>query len=129
VDEEPTDPIIAPTLPTTHNPAEEPTNEDPPEETPADEDPPAAPVEIAGVRRSTRTCTAPTRHTPSFTGKTYNTSNLQLLHPDTHLSFLTHEAFASPTYSQVIATIMTQLSLKAGLKAWAPKHQKLYTLR
>jgi hypothetical protein len=64
--------------------------------------------------------TAPTSYTPGFHGKTYS-SHLQLLHPDTHLSFLTHEVFATPTDPQVLATIMTQLSLKAGLKAWGDK--------
>jgi len=64
------------------------------------------------VCHSTRTCTAPTNYTPSFTGTSYETSLAKVL----HLSFLTHEAFESPLDSQVIATITTQLSLKAGLK-------------
>ena len=46
---------------------------------------------------------------------------MQFLHPDTHLSLLTHEPFATPTDPEVLATIMTQLSLKAGLKAWGDK--------
>jgi hypothetical protein len=77
-------------------------------------------AETAGVWRSSRVKTAPTSYTPGFYGKAYS-SHLQLLHPDTHLSFLTHEVFATPTDPQVLATIMTQLSLKAGLKAWGDK--------
>jgi Reverse transcriptase (RNA-dependent DNA polymerase) len=78
------------------------------------------PVETAEVRRSTRLRTAPRSYTPGFHGKTY-TNHMQFLHPDTHLSLLTHETFATPTDPQVLATIMTQLSLKAGLKAWGDK--------
>jgi hypothetical protein len=80
-------------------------------------------AEAAGVRRFSRVKTAPTSYTPGFDGKAYS-FHLQLLHPDTHLSFLTHEVFATPTDPQVLATLattMTQLSLKTGLKAWGDK--------
>jgi hypothetical protein len=83
-------------------------------------DPTEDSAENAGVRRSSRAKTAPTSYTPGFHGKPYS-FHLQLLHPDTHLSFLTHEVFATPTDPQVLATIMTQLSLKVGLKAWGDK--------
>jgi hypothetical protein len=77
-------------------------------------------AETAGVRRSSRAKTAPISYTPGFHGKTYS-SHLQLPHPDTHSSILTHEVFATPTDPQVLATIMTQPSLKAGLKARGDK--------
>jgi hypothetical protein len=127
------DPMTAP-IPTSNTSVEDPTIEpttestidDPPLAPPADTvkaagvrqvAPSVDPVETVGVRWSTRTCISLTFNTPGLQGKTYST-HLQLLHPDTHLSFLTHEAFTTPTDPQVLATIMTQLSFKAGLKAW-----------
>ena len=106
---EPTDSVVRFTLP-----------EAPPDQTTGV---PAPPVPITGVRRSTRTIRPPTQYTPTFTGKSYHTSNAQIqypqvLHPDAHLSFLTHEVFAHPTDSQII---MTQLSLKVGLKTWGDR--------
>jgi hypothetical protein len=123
--DEPTNPLMEyPTVEPTVAPTNEPLlDETPPTTVPLEYVPPVdtvAPVETAGVRCSTRLCTAPRSYTPGFHGKTY-TNHLQLLHPDTHLSLLTHEAFATPTDPQVLATIMTQLSLKAGLKAWGDK--------
>ena len=61
------------------------------------------------VRRSTRTRKPPTNYQPSFEGKSYGTSAVQLTHPDSH---------ANPQYVLVEHYIMTQLSMKAGIKRW-----------
>ena len=91
---------------------------------------PIAPVEIPGVaekipgvRRSTRTRLPTTRYIPSMKGKTCDVTATQVntLHPDAHLSFVQdmmgekHDA---------VATIMTQLPLKTGLKTWGAKARK-----
>ena len=55
-----------------------------------------------------------------MTGKTYVMSQLYqkyVLHPDAHLEF--NDATVQPV--SALAAIMTQLSLKAGLKQWGEK--------
>ena len=94
-----------------------------PAEAPAPAGPPVPPMEPAtpGVRRSTRTrVQAKPAYEPSFTGKKYEAAATQLdypdvLHPDAHLLFsqLTEEV-----QPEAVAVIMTQLSLRAGLKKW-----------
>ena len=89
-----------------------------------------APAASPGVRRSTRAKVQyKESYVPSMTGKTYNTSAAQVetvketeedevLHPDAHMMFLQHEMEERPN---VVEKVMTQLSLKAGLKAWGEK--------
>ena len=81
------------------------------------------PVETTGVRRSTR-IKFQTRepYVPSMTGSKYGVAVTQLskqnygaLHPDAHMAFFQHMSMEQP---DVVAAIMTQLSLKAGLKEW-----------
>jgi Reverse transcriptase (RNA-dependent DNA polymerase) len=85
--------------------------------------PPLPPVadEIAGARRPQRVRSQPQRIIPSFSGKSYkSTAATQIqgvhrenvIHPDHHLN---HQ------YSMVTFYIMTQLSMKAGLKRWKDK--------
>jgi hypothetical protein len=66
----------------------------------------------AGVRRSSRSTHKPTRLVPAFGTKKYATSATnvgQVIPPD-------HDE--DPQYTLVAHTIMTQLSMKAGLKKW-----------
>jgi hypothetical protein len=80
--------------------------------------------EIPGVRRSGRSRTQVKRYSPSMTGKRYEyaLSQIQLkeaaLYPDTHMFFHRGAMQAEP---DVVGAIMTQLSLKAGLKRWGDK--------
>jgi hypothetical protein len=88
-------------------------------------EPVAAPEEIPGVRRSTRV-RFPTKpgYIPSISGSSkyaYAVTQLEsqgALHPDTHMFFTQGMYQEEP---DVVAMIMTQLSLKAGLKAWGDK--------
>ena len=73
---------------------------------------PMSEEEIPTLRRSTRERNAPNRLVPTMEGKSHSESNnaaLTTVHPDAHLnhSFLT-----------MGGTVLTQLSLKAGLKKW-----------
>ena len=77
-----------------------------------------APVETTGVRHSTRVTFKPSKYEPTMAGKKYPTTMAQVLYPDTHLSFLMTDVEEAPTDHKVLATIMTQLSLKVGLKTW-----------
>ena len=73
---------------------------------------------ITGVRSSTRVKIQTQQpYTPSMTGKTYVMSQVEqqdVLHQDAYLEF--NDATAQPV--SALAAIMTQLSLKAGLKQW-----------
>jgi hypothetical protein len=66
-------------------------------------------------------------YVPSMSGSsTYAYAVTQLerhgaLHPDAHIVFQTHMYQAEP---DVVAVIMTQLSLKAGLREWGKEAQK-----
>lgn len=81
------------------------------------------PAEQEGLRRSTRVRTQPKRYTPSMTGSRYAYAAAQLeytgvLNPDAHM-FVQEDFYQSEP--DVVAMIMTQLSLKAGLKTWGDK--------
>ena len=102
-----------------------------PTETIAHADVPAAPAEPApaalpatqGVRRSTRVRTKPNAYNPSMTGTKYSYAVTQLesqgvLFPDAHM-FVQEDFYQADP--DVVAYVMTQLSLKAGLKAWGDK--------
>ncbi len=85
-----------------------------------------APAEIAGVRRSTRAKFLKKDYVPSMSGNTYAFAVTQLetygaLHPDAHTFFQMDMQQAEP---DVVAMIMTQLSLKAGLKRWGRKAEE-----
>jgi hypothetical protein len=82
------------------------------------------PVALPEVRRSARikTQTKP-GYTPSMTGSRYSYAVTQLesqgvLNPDAHM-FVQDDFYQSDP--DVVAMVMTQLSLKAGLKAWGNK--------
>ena len=106
-------------------------NDEPPLPTPAttttDETAPAnvptePTVETTGVRRSTRTRTQTKKaYEPSLSGQKYATVQAQIdegiLHPDAHM-FFTDMVSEAPN---AVEAIMTQLSLKAGLKRWKEK--------
>jgi hypothetical protein len=86
------------------------------------------PDEIPGVRRSTRVKFQPKQdYIPSMTGSSkYAYAGTQLetqgvLHPDLHMFHQSDVYYSEP---DVVAAIMTQLSLKAGLKAWGKDAQK-----
>ena len=88
------------------------------------QEPIAREEEIPGVRRSTRV-RFPTRdYIPSMSGSSkYAHAVTQLesqeaLHPDAHMFFNQSMCQEEP---DVVAAIMTQLSLKAGLKQWGDK--------
>jgi len=73
-----------------------------------------------GLRRSTRVRTKKKEYTPSMTGTKYSYAVTQLeshgvLNPDAHMFVQDDFYQAEP---DVVASIMTQLSLKAGLKEW-----------
>jgi hypothetical protein len=90
-------------------------------------DQPIAPATIPGVRRSTRVKFQPKDYIPSLSGSSkYAFAVTQLethgvLHPDAHMFFNTNMYRHEP---DVVAAIMTQLSLKAGLKAWGKEAHK-----
>ena len=91
--------------------------------------PPAIePVEIAGVRRSTRTRAATTNYVPTMKGNRYAYAVTQLeagaLHPDLHMAFLQHMCDEAP---DAVGAILTQLSMKAGLKEWGGDAEKAVT--
>ena len=100
------------------------------------QDAPEAPGEIPGVRRSRRVRFHPSSYEPSFSGKKYGYAVTQLdsefkwntpdgsdpgsttLHPNAHVFAQKGLYQAEP---DVVAAIMTQLSLKAGMKEWGQK--------
>jgi hypothetical protein len=101
-----------------------PTQEEPRTETPA----PVAPVALVALlaqapklRRSTRVRSQTNQgYTPSLSGSKYSYSVTQLeskgvLNPDSHM-FVQDDFYHSKL--DAVAAIMTQLSLKAGLKEW-----------
>ena len=92
----------------------------PEEPTPA---PTAAPAEPQATRRSTRIRNKPSAYEPGMQGSRYSYAVTQLetkgvLNPDAHM-------FAQEDFYQadpdVVASIMTQLSLKSGLREWGDK--------
>ena len=90
---------------------------------------PAPEPQSTGVRRSTRVkFAAKAPYVPSMSGKRYATAMAQLaednhgaLHPDLHAGFMQHMIDKAP---KVVARVMTQMSMKAGLKAWGNKANK-----
>jgi hypothetical protein len=97
------------------------------EEVPAQSVPvlaPVAPPAETGLRRSTRVRTQASQgYTPSMTGSKYSYAVTQLdsqgvLYPDAHM-FVQDDLYQGE--SDIVAAIMTQLSLKAGLKEWGKK--------
>ena len=99
---------------------------DPVQEPPTAVEPTAPPAaaQTPGVRRSTRTrVQAKPAYEPSFSGKKYGAALSQLdfpdvVHPDAHMAFSQLTKDVEP---KAVAIIMTQLSLKAGLKEWKGK--------
>jgi hypothetical protein len=85
---------------------------------PVDQAPVAQPMETQGARRSTRIRTQTKAYEPSLTGSRYSNTVTQLeseglLNPDAHM-FVQEDFYqAEPN---VVAAVMTQLSLKSGLK-------------
>jgi hypothetical protein len=86
------------------------------------------PDEIPGVQRSTRSKFQPKQdYIPSMTGSSkyaYAVTQLEtqgVLHLDSHMF---HQSDVYHSEPDVVAAIMTQLSLKAGLKAWGKDAQK-----
>jgi hypothetical protein len=90
-------------------------------EAPAIPTPVVTPVHAPGLRRSTRVRTqAKEAYTPSMTGSKYSYAVTQLetqgvLNPDAHM-FVQEDIYQAEP--DVVAAIMTQLSLKTGLKEW-----------
>ncbi len=83
----------------------------------------AQPMETIGLWRSTQVKIQPKLYQPTMTGSKYSYAIMQLethgvLHPDSHM-------FVQEDFNQsdpdVMAHIMTQLSLKSGLKQWGNK--------
>ena len=86
------------------------------------------PDEIPGVRKSTRVKFQMKQdYIPSMLGSSkyaYAVTQLEtkgVLHPDSHMF---HQSDVYQSEPDVVAAIMTQLSLKAGLKAWGKDAQK-----
>ena len=92
---------------------------------PLNNSPTGQPVESPGVWHLSRVKFAPLRLVPSFKGNHYSYAVTQLqqgiLHPDLHMSFLQHMCDEAP---DVVAAILTQLSMKAGLKEWGKDAEK-----
>jgi hypothetical protein len=83
----------------------------------------AQPMQTAGLRRSTRVKIQPKLYEPTMTGSKYSYAVMQLethgvLHPGSHM-FVQDDFYQSDP--DVVAHIMTQLSLKSGLKQWGDK--------
>jgi hypothetical protein len=95
-----------------------PTQEEPITETPA---PVALPAQAPELRRSTRVRSKKNQeYTPSLSGSKYSYAVTQLeiqgvLNPDSHM-FVQEDLYQAEP--DVVAAIMTQISLKAGLKEW-----------
>ena len=75
------------------------------------------------LRRSSRVRTYTENYTPSMSGSKYSYVVTQLeiqgvLNPDAHM-FVQEEFYQSDP--DVVASVMTQLSLKSGLRAWGYK--------
>jgi hypothetical protein len=91
---------------------------------------PENPVEIPGVGRPTRNRKPVDSYIPSMTGQRYAYAVTQLdkledqtvLHPNAHMFF--QDERLQPAEPDVVAAIMTQLSLKAGLKNWGERGYK-----
>jgi hypothetical protein len=80
-------------------------------------------METTGLRRSTRVKIQPKLYEPTMTGSKYSYAVMQLethgvLHPDSHM-FIQEDFYLSDP--NVVGHIMTQLSLKSGLKQWGDK--------
>jgi hypothetical protein len=83
----------------------------------------AQPMETTGLQRSTRVKIQPKLYELTMTGSKYSYAVTQLethgvLHPDSHM-FVQEDFYQSDP--DVMAHIMTQLSLKSGLKQWGNK--------
>jgi hypothetical protein len=83
----------------------------------------AQPMETTGLRRSTRVKFQPKLYEPTMTGLKYSYAVMQLetqgvLHPDSQM-FVQEDFYQSDP--DVVAHIMTQLSLNSGLKQWGDK--------
>jgi hypothetical protein len=92
---------------------------------PAVPEPTADPEQIPGVRRSTRVrfpmkpgCTASMSGSSKYAYAVMQLESQGALHPDAHMFFNQNTHQAEP---DVVAMIMTQLSLKAGLRQWGDK--------
>jgi hypothetical protein len=76
-----------------------------------------------GLRRSTRTRIQPKRYQPSMSGNKYSYAVAQLM--DDNVLYPEAHTFAQYDFYQmepdVVASIMTQLSLKAGLNQWGDR--------
>jgi hypothetical protein len=83
----------------------------------------AQPMQTAGLRRSMRVKIQPKLYETTMTGSKYSYAVMQLethrvLHPDSHM-FIQEDFYQSDP--DVVAHIMTLLSLKSGLKQWGDK--------
>jgi hypothetical protein len=84
----------------------------------------AQPAETQGARRSTWIRTTTKAYEPSMSGSRYSYAVTQLasqgvLNPDAHM-FLQLD-FYQQAEPNVVAAVMTRLSLKSGLKEWGDK--------
>jgi hypothetical protein len=93
---------------------------------PLDNPPVGQPVENPGGRCLSQVQFVPSPLVPSFKGNhcSYEVNQLQtgILHPDLHMAFMQHMCDEAP---DVVAMILTQLSMKAGLKEWAKDAEKV----
>ena len=101
---------------------EEPSDNQPSEPT---AEPVVEPVETAGVGRPKRNRAPPKSYIPSMKGNRYSYACQALpggaLHPDLHMAFLQHMIEKVP---DAVGAILTQLSMKAGLKEWGKDAEK-----
>jgi hypothetical protein len=89
----------------------------------------AQPMETTGLQRSTQVKIQPKLYEPTMTGSKYSYTIMQLethgvLHPDSHM-FVQQDFYQSDP--DVVAHIMTQLSLKSSLKQWGDKAYAVVT--
>jgi hypothetical protein len=90
----------------------------------------AQPMETTGLRRSMRVRFQPKDYKLTITGSKYSYAVMQLetlgvLHPDYYM-FIQEDFYQSNP--DVMAHVMTQLSLKSGLKQWGDKAYAVVTL-
>ena len=92
---------------------------------PLDNPPVGQPMETPGVWHSSRAKFVSSLLVPSFKGNCYSYAVTQLqsgvLHSDLHMVFMQHMCDEA---LDVVATILTQLSMKADLKKWGRDAEK-----
>ena len=84
-------------------------------------------VSYPGVRRSNRNRNKPERLIPTIGGKTYHSTTATNVHLPNEQAVLHPDYHMDQQYALVCCYVMTQLSMKAGLKRWKQKAENAVT--